>query len=587
MKTAPLRRIFDAVSLLGGIQQCYNLPLIPPSPPPPFSFCTRRYTPYANVCLPCPHSATTSVIFTAVLLLIGSVVFFSTAASSLTTGRGRCATSYSSAWLKVLPVARIFFDYLQTTGLLMLLTGTSFYRLVMGWTAFIAGNPLDMSILRCVSSKDTSLSYSAQFLMAMLLPLTIGFFSFCVVAVTSCAPPPPPPKNPAPPPQAARRGAAAARCLSVATALLHRPAGVAANALLLLHTPLTLLSLRAVVCTDPINGVRYLSSHLDVVCGSPEQAPVASFARAFLVLLSFGTPLALFVGVLARPRLLDTEGGCAAICFVAGYRGVKATPSAAADEDAAADVVGPEAAEGVPTSHGVGTGISGVKQGDKDLAAEEGNDAKTATSPPTAVGACSLWCDVWCKRLRAEPTWWGPLVVLRKAMLAVFVVAVPNRFDQLLGTNLTLMTSFFAQLFLWPLESDAHNFIDAFSLAASLLQALSSLALLEVPDSPDQRTLPFAQLTKAQAYVSVAAIALNVVVLSSTFLVAALPFCCCCCNALTASARAAKSAALPLKTKLSTRHLAFGAATGAALITATVKRKGKLTSTPVGLNDPE
>lgn len=479
-------------------------------------------------CIRCPTAAVSIfLVFFIVVAFVGCVVAATLRAAAPSSRQWAGLAAY---WqLHGLPLSRVLLDYLQTIGILLTIGGTAPYRNAVGWALFFAESPLESPPLSCVAERAP---FAARFSVVWLLPLLSGVVSLGVALCSSLLVH----REAAEAQEGSSRSAdlrlpsqTRQRCL-LDRRLFERPAIIASCVLFILHTPITLASLRAIACGSPIGDVSYLTTDLTVACDSG-QATMATFAFVSLASVSLAVPLALALGLAcpAQGMFQRRHSNFVTSCVFVGYRYATALENATKPELPAlpATIPGGDAAIAECSTERLG----GAAADGKILPPPLSSSSNFAPQIRRASHHCDIFFSKWsCLSFATfgqTTAWWSAILLLRKVALATLATLVSSHYDQLFGANILFVGTFVAQFYSWPHEQAAHNTAESIAMSASALQAMMMLALLEIPDSPEQRSLPFGSLTRLQAAVTSASFVLNVAVLVSIIVAAAMGLCAC------------------------------------------------------------
>jgi hypothetical protein len=507
--------------------------------------------------------------------------------------------------------------------------GTAAYRELMGWTDTISASPLSVSALQCVWKPP----FLLQYVVTVALPLlaagaVMAIFLTATAARAVCR----------------RRKASPTSDLSasvgfwavvaawleqrrhVATLvvsgdgrgprLAHCPTAVVARpsqfVLFVAYMSIVSSSLRALDCTVPIDGVRYLRGDLRVACGVGEHAAGSVIAYLVLAGLGLGFP-ALVYTQLSRAGPRQFSSAAFAGSWGLMYDGYRRDPAPAVGE------APPHPTAGLPlkprsrastvratllhagASHLAvgGDRVSGaddiafqsnplaaaLTRGPVSVAAE----ARGTALPPPAAGrhdADGLYratCGVCAAALaHRHAAWWEAVVLLRKLGILLLATLVQNAYFQSVGAALLLGGCLILHLRVLPYEAALFNVLEAVSLASAMSTAMVASLLLQYDvRDPAFTTQPPAAMTATQWGVTVV---LGALALSTCLVLAAVWLYLQCCEAraatrttrkwIKATARAHSSTASP---RTSSRHL-----DGSAKAAAGASTVGPLTATRVG-----
>jgi len=412
------------------------------------------YASFGSACRPCWDAGVTLFAVTVVAVLLLAV---------LTRVALRTSTSRSDAST----VLRITMSFLQGVGSLRVFRAgsTLAYQNVMGWTDVVSASPLSVGFLECLMR----LPYMVQYVATVSLPVLAAA---CVVAIfllastlraVHCRP-------------SCGFAAATWRATVVAWWQDRRATATTLFVLFLAYMPITSASLRALDCTDPVDGVRYLHTNLAVVCYTGQHAVARVLAYVVLVVVGIGFPagLAWMLGTATNVQLSDGAFHAAWGFLFDGYK----MPTAGAargrgnqPEDSKRDSVKPEptGTRGVPASTGTGTGT-----------AANGGPAPQRRRRSTLMdtAAAQRLVQPW-QMTGKNRVWWEAVVLLRKAGVVLLAVLVTNPYLQCVGATLWFGGFLQLQVKYAPYTRLLFNRLELVSLTASVLTAIISTALLQ------------------------------------------------------------------------------------------------------------
>jgi len=357
-------------------------------------------------------------------------------------------------------VLRITMSFLQGVGSLRVFRADSTlaYQNVMGWTDVVSASPLSVGFLECVMR----LPYLVQYVATVSLPVLAAA---CVVAIfllastlraVHCRP---------------SCGFAYAdwRAAIVTWWRDRRATATTLFVLFLAYMPITSASLRALDCTDAVDGVRYLRTNLSVECHVGQHAAARVLAYVVLVVVGIGFPagLAWMLGTATNAQLSDAAFHAAWGFLFDGYKA-------------------PAVGGGVITGHASGA----TKRGSCAAAAGKVSPGSTGT----AIGGTntrqrrrsSIIDSATAQRL-VQPwqmtgqnrVWWEAVVLLRKAGVVLLAVLVANPYLQCVGATLWFGGFLLLQVKYTPYTRLLFNRLELASLTASVLTAIISTALLQ------------------------------------------------------------------------------------------------------------
>jgi len=403
------------------------------------------YASFGSACRPCWDAGATLFAVTAVAVVLLAV---------LTRVALRTSTSRSDAST----VLRITMSFLQGVGSLRVFRAgsTLAYQNVMGWTDVVSASPLSVGFLECL----LRLPYLVQYAATVSLPVLAAA---CVVAIfliastlraVHCRP-------------LCGFAATSWRAAIVTWWQDRRATATTLFVLFLAYMPITSASLRALDCTDAVDGVRYLRSNLAVVCHTGQHAVARVLAYAVLVVVGIGFPagLAWMLGTATNAQLSDAAFHAAWGFLFDGYKA-------------------PAVGGGVIAGHAPGE----TKRGSIVSAASKMSPGSTVVSGPnTRQRRRSSIMDTAAAQRLAQPwqgaghnrVWWEAVVLLRKAGVVLLAVMVTNPYLQCVGATLWFGGFLQLQVKYAPYTRLLFNRLELASLTASVLTAIISTALLQ------------------------------------------------------------------------------------------------------------
>jgi hypothetical protein len=280
--------------------------------------------------------------------------------------------------------------------------------------------------------------------------------------------------------------------------------------LFLMYMPIISASLRALDCTQPVDGVRYLRSELVVVCGSQEQRTASYIAYGMLVVVGGGFP-ALLVWLLGRVRQeqLDDAGFQGAWGFMYdGYRtsndwsvfGDALVPTATTLADAKPRIVD---GEDFAVANPLGAGAASPPQTPR---------AAAAPRATAHVRSADAWMTKMCPCcFPRHLLWWEALILLRKAFIVLLAVLVTNPFFQCAGASIVLGAALSLHLLKQPFVRPIFNALEGLTLIAAMMTAIISSTLLQydVAD-PEYVSQPPAAMSAQEWAITIALAVVNI-----------------------------------------------------------------------------
>jgi len=293
-----------------------------------------------------------------------------------------------------------------------------------------------------------------------------------------------------------------------------------------MYMPIISSSLRALDCTQPIDGVRYLRSELTVECGSREQGTAATIAYVMLVVVGVGFPalLVFLLGRVKQEQLADA-GFQGAWGFL--YDGYRADNEWSVFGDALAPLsptapATPRVAEGEDFT--VSNPLSPATPRSPSVDAP-GDKTTTGLSRATPRKRAS---DAWIHKLcpcffPPHLLWWEALVLLRKACIVLLAVLVTNPFFQCAGASIVLGAALSLHLMKQPFVRPIFNLLEGLALIAGMMTAIISSTLLQYNVSDPSFVYGSASAMSAQEWAITIMLALinilTLTVLASAWLV--------------------------------------------------------------------
>jgi sugar lactone lactonase YvrE len=363
---------------------------------------------------------------------------------------------------------RITMSYLAAVGSLRAFTAgsTAAYHDAMGWTDVVSASPLSVGALDCVAR----LPYLLQYVITICLPalaavaVVLIFLTATTVLAVQC--------RPAPSFKLEQWREAVRVWLDG-----KRQWATSLFVLFVAYMPITSASLRALDCyAQPIDGVTYLRADLRVECYTGQHAIARIIAYVVLVLIGMGFPvgLAYLLGTatpeqLADPAFQNTWG------FL--FHGYKIDNSAAPQ----ATLVGRSKrnsllAAGAKVRRWFHSPLRGLK--------------------PPAIGSSRVW--------------WESVVLLRKAGVVLLAVLVSNPYLQCMGATLWLNSFLLLQLHYKPYTKQLFNHLETLGLAASVVTAVVSTALLQQNTVDTANLHDVANMTPVEWAITVILIVVNI-----------------------------------------------------------------------------
>ena len=368
------------------------------------------YASFGSACRPCWDTTTTAAAVAVVAVLILAV---------LTRVALRTSTTRSDAST----VLRITMSFIQGVGSLRVFRAgsTLAYQNVMGWTDVVSASPLSVGFLECI----LRLPYLVQYIATVLMPIWAAGLVVLIFLLAStlraCHV-----RSPC--------GFYAAdwRAAVVAWWRDRRAAGTIFFVLFLAYMPITSASLRALDCTEPVDGVQYLRTNLDVVCYTGQHAAARALAYIVLLVVGIGFPvgLAWMLGTATPAQLASNAFQASWGILFNGYKMLSAV-------------------------------VRGADKGSTTTGM-----AVIADRPPRR----------WHGEGRA---WWEGMVLLRKAGVALLAVVVTNSYLQCVGATLWFGGFLLLQIQYTPYTRHLFNRLELASLTASVLTSIVSTALLQ------------------------------------------------------------------------------------------------------------
>jgi len=409
------------------------------------------YASFGSACRPCWDAGVTLFAVTVVAVLLLAV---------LTRVALRTSTSRSDAST----VLRITMSFLQGVGSLRVFRAgsTLAYQNVMGWTDVVSASPLSVGFLECVMR----LPYLVQYAATVSLPVLAAA---CVIAIflfvttlraLHCRP-------------SCGFAAASWRTAVVTWWRDRRATATTLFVLFLAYMPITSASLRALDCTDPVDGVRYLHTNLAVVCYTGQHAVARVLAYVVLVVVGIGFPagLAWMLGTATNVQLSDAAFHAAWGFLFDGYK----MPTA-----------GAAGGGGYKPEEGKRDSVKPVPTATKTVPATTSSLAANSTPAPQRRRRSTLMDTAAAQRL-VQPwqmtgqnrVWWEGVVLLRKAGVVLLAVLVTNPYLQCVGATLWFGGFLQLQVKYAPYTRLLFNRLELVSLTASVLTAIISTALLQ------------------------------------------------------------------------------------------------------------
>lgn len=435
-------------------------------------------------CIPCEHNDIAAVRLAAIVCAVVAGLVFLAFRRTDDSNRGEDRV-----------VLRILTSYLQALGALRAFKagGTRAYRELMGFTEVVSASPLGIGSLQCIVRP----SFITQYTINVALPI-LGTAAVLLLLLAAAVA-----KRPRQAWTACTRSIAGlgAGCCATRHCWRRRPRAVArlttspsvvwtsgeeterpisrqpapliagqfslreeiatvrkngkhVSSLVflsfLLYMSVTTASLRALHCTDAIDGVQYLLADLRVACWQGDHSIARVVAYLTLIGFSLGFPVALFVVVArsTRSQLMHRQMRDALGFLYDGYRS------------------------------------GGMLEGNTRDVNESGrsNTCASAVSRAPCCGpvlnavAC---CRRHVLRVHGHIMWWESLILLRKAGVVVLAVLVTNPFLQSAGAALWLGAFLMLHVTVQPYENWWLNAAETLSLSAGAATAIISSALLE------------------------------------------------------------------------------------------------------------
>jgi len=332
----------------------------------------------------------------------------------------------------------------------------------MGWTDVVSASPLSVGAFECVMR----LPYLVQYIATVSLPVLAAA---CVVAIFLLV-------------STARAvhyrpscGFAAAgwRAALVAWWRDRRAVGTTLFVLFLAYMPITSTSLRALDCTDAVDGVRYLRSNLAVVCYTGQHAVARVLAYVVLGVVGIGFPAGLGGLLCSRtpspPSVapLHARGGF----LFDGYK----TPGSAgggvlSGHAPAHGKLGKALVPPVPVLAPVPVPVAAPDT--------QGRTRERRRSSIIDMAAAQRLTQQW-QGAGHNRVWWEAVVLCRKAGVVLLAVMVTNPYLQCVGATLWFGGFLLLQIRYAPYTRLLFNRLELASLAASVLTAIISTALLQ------------------------------------------------------------------------------------------------------------
>jgi hypothetical protein len=438
------------------------------------------YVQFGSACAPCWAPGASAVLIAFLVLL----VFAALARVALRRSDGK--KSRAAIALK------IALSYLQAVGSLRAFAagGTAAYHDVFGWTDTVSASPFSFGALQCLWRP----SFLSQYVATVMLP---GAAAVAVMLIFLAA--------------------VSLRSLRLRPAIgFDREAWLAAVrtwwkdrrhistllfVLFLAYMSIISSSLRALDCTEEIDGIAYLRQDLRVQCYVGEHAAASALAYVVLVVLGIGFPLGLFwlLASASPSRLADPQFQSANGFLYGGYRtgnemDQRIAEAAAALYEArntsAVNNAGEDAEiVGIPNPlRNMGAGaalpIGGeVKSGRKSTTITKPRHSILAAAadilrsgPTTMQQRHSVTCFSRCPR---HVMWWESVVLLRKAVLVLLALRVSNPYYQSGGATLWLSACLLLHVHLQPYSDPLFNILETWSLASAVATAVISAMLLQ------------------------------------------------------------------------------------------------------------
>ena len=393
------------------------------------------YAAFGTACRPCWNAAVTAFAVALVILVIIAVLT-------------RVALRTSTTGNDAATVLRITMSFLQGVGSLRVFRAgsTLAYQNVMGWTDVVSASPLSVGFLVCVMR----LPYLVQYIITVLLPVLAAgavvliFLFASTLQAVHCRP-------------SCGFAATKWRAALVEWWRDRRAAATTLFVLFLAYMPITSASLRALDCTDAVDGVRYLRTNLSVECHVGQHAAARVLAYVVLVVVGIGFPLGLvwMLGTATYAQLTDSAFHATWGFLFDGYKA-------------------PAAGGGVLSGHAPGGG-----KADTSSSATVPNGTRPRRNSRTVGSRFAAWVARKWHGTGENRVWWEGVVLLRKAGVVLLAVMVTNPYLQCVGATLWFGGFLQLQVRYVPYAQPLFNRLELLSLTASVLTAVISTALLQ------------------------------------------------------------------------------------------------------------
>jgi hypothetical protein len=360
---------------------------------------------------------------------------------------------------------RIILTYIQATGTLKSFkaSGTKAYEGLMGFTEVASASPFSVGPLQCA----LGMQFVDQLIATILLPVVAAVGVILILSIQSCINTrfrrlnPHPMAHPSSDSMDVKRQAqeisGARRCWDAGWVKEGKHTSTFLFVAKLAYMPIISTSLRALDCSEPVDGVQYLKADMSIPCTSGGQyAILQAIATLALVFVGAGFPIFVFL------RLILSNG---ATLLEEGFRKRWGVLYDGYKLDKSYTVTSPWKCSHKKSL--LRNANSGAGNGNGN-----GNGNGAGSGEGTRVSGCTAQ---WFKHL----VWWESVVFLRKACLVLMAVLVVDVYVQIAGAVLLIFFFFALQMAFSPYERSWLNAAELATLSVLIITASASSMLVE------------------------------------------------------------------------------------------------------------